>query len=261
MGRTSSATTCPVIPFPRPGGPPRSDLPCAGPPGVSPRHRRRRMPRARRRPRAMHPPARCIAPFCLFCEARVPSPCVFLVMPCLFDYLPLCVPSFAARCEIGHFACSRSFSASWSRTCHVTFFTTAQAPKRSRQKEKKRNRGCVCFHVYIHTHSAPFGMTFTRLSWAWPHPPSPRRIPTFPVGTGQTSDCPGRWGHVLLRPLLPLASHTHTLACGATLARSGALYVSAGSEEAPGCITVSSSTTTLGAVFCTARVAEDWYCA
>jgi hypothetical protein len=139
MGRKSSATTCPVIPFPRPGGPPRSDLPCAEPPGVSPRHRRRRMPRARRRPRAMRPPARCIAPFCLFCEARVPSPCVFLVMPCFFDYLPLCVPSFAARCEIGHFACSRSFSASWSRTCHVTFFTTAQAPKRrGRQKEKKR---------------------------------------------------------------------------------------------------------------------------
>ena len=139
MGRKSSATTCPVIPFPRPGGPPRSDLPCAEPPGVSPRHRRRRMPRARRRPRAMRPPARCIAPFCLFCEARVPSPCVFLVMPCFFDYLPLCVPSFAARCEIGHFACSRSFSASWSRTCHVTFFTPAQAPKRSRQKEKKND--------------------------------------------------------------------------------------------------------------------------
>ena len=140
MGRTSSATTCPVIPFPRPGGPPRSDLPCAEPPGVSPRHRRRRMPRARRRPRAMRPPARCIAPFCLFCEARVPSPCVFLVMPCFFDYLPLCVPSFAARCEIGHFACSRSFSASWSRTCHVTFFTPAQAPKRSRPKEKKKGK-------------------------------------------------------------------------------------------------------------------------
>jgi hypothetical protein len=140
MGRKSSATTCPVIPFPRPGGPPRSDLPCAELPGVSPRHRRRRLPRARPRPRAMRPPARCIAPFCLFCEARVPSPCVFLVMPCFFDYLPLCVPCFAARCEIGHFACSRSFSASWSRTCHVTFFTTAQAPKRSRQKEKKKGR-------------------------------------------------------------------------------------------------------------------------
>ena len=168
MGRTSSATTCPVIPFPRPGGPPRSDLPCAEPPGVSPRHRRRRMPRARRRPRAMRPPARCIAPFCLFCEARVPSPCVFLVMPCFFDYLPLCVPSFAARCEIGHFACSRSFSASWSRTCHVTFFTTAQAPKRSRQKEKKRRaehaghwdapttqHSSSHTHISLHTHSLP----------------------------------------------------------------------------------------------------------
>ena len=153
MGRTSSATTCPVIPFPRPGGPPRSDLPCAEPPGVSPRHRRRRMPRARRRPRAMRPPARCIAPFCLFCEARVPSPCVFLVMPCFFDYLPLCVPSFAARCEIGHFACSRSFSASWSRTCHVTFFTPAQAPKRSRQKEKKKGKPSrLCLFPRLYTY-------------------------------------------------------------------------------------------------------------
>ena len=184
MGRTSSATTCPVIPFPRPGGPPRSDLPCAEPPGVSPRHRRRRMPRARRRPRAMRPPARCIAPFCLFCEARVPSPCVFLVMPCFFDYLPLCVPSFAARCEIGHFACSRSFSASWSRTCHVTFFTTAQAPKRSRQKEKKSHnaaRGCVPRNVtpdprlgcpftsmYIHTR---IPSEWSVLSWVLPCPP------------------------------------------------------------------------------------------
>ena len=33
-----------------------------------------------------------------------------------------------------------------------------------------------------------------------------------------------------------------------SLARSGALYVSAGSEEAPGCITVSSSTTALGSL-------------
>ena len=165
MGRTSSATTCPVIPFPRPGGPPRSDLPCAEPPGVSPRHRRRRMPRARRRPRAMRPPARCIAPFCLFCEARVPSPCVFLVMPCFFDYLPLCVLCFAARGEIGHFDYSRSFSASWSRTCHVTFFTPAQAPKRSRQKEKKKGHW---IHVYIHTDPHPFGMVRPILGVAMP---------------------------------------------------------------------------------------------
>ena len=210
MGRTSSATPCPVIPFPRPGGPPRSDLPCAEPPGVSPRHRRRRMPRARRRPRAMRPPARCIAPFCLFCEARVPSPCVFLVMPCFFDYLPLCVPSFAARCEIGHFACSRSFSASWSRTCHVTFFTTAQAPKRSRQKEKKRRRPAGRCPP-----ASPESCQPSRQKAPFSHAPIaiPSPVdPYLPSWHRTDSVCTGRWGDVLLRLFVALASHTYRAA-------------------------------------------------
>ena len=106
----------------------------------SPRRPRPRTPRARPRARALRPAA--IA-FLLVLRGRVRS-CVFLGMPCFFDYLPLCVLCFAARGEIGHFDYSRSFSASWSRTCHVTFFTPAQAPKRSRQKEKKKRPLLCC---------------------------------------------------------------------------------------------------------------------
>ena len=114
----------------------------------SPRRPRPRTPRARPCARALRPAA--IA-FLLVLRGRVRS-CVFLGMPCFFDYLPLCVLCFAARGEIGHFDYSRSFSASWSRTCHVTFFTTAQAPKRSRQKEKKKGPVvCLCQGLWIRT--------------------------------------------------------------------------------------------------------------